>query len=153
MQVMKSALEDVLSSSKERPAFYASPPPPDDPARTATDFAVRPTSQLNARIFLVEQRESLSIPDKDEAIIGRSHRQTIADVDLGPHGAADAGVSRHHARLIRQPEGWSIDDLNSLNGTYVNDVKIKPGRPVRLKDGDLIRCSHLSFLFLLTPIT
>ena len=65
--------------------------------------------------------------------------------------AAEAGVSRHHARLTRHGDGWHIDDLGSLNGTYVNDVKINPGQPVLLKDGDLIRCSHLTFLFLVTP--
>jgi pSer/pThr/pTyr-binding forkhead associated (FHA) protein len=37
-----------------------------------------------------------------------------------------------------------------LNGTFVNDVKVTPGQSVRLKDGDLLRCSHLSFLFLTT---
>lgn len=37
----------------------------------------------------------------------------------------DSQVSRHHARLIRDADGyWLLEDLNSLNGTFVNGVQI-----------------------------
>jgi len=136
MREMVNALEDVLSSSKERPAFYKAPPP----------SVVTP--QQTARIFLVEQRINIPLPGKDSLTLGRTHRQIVADINLGPYGAIEAGVSRHHARLTRNDAGWFIDDLKSLNGTFVNEVKVLPGQPVRLKDGDLLRCGQLSFLFL-----
>ncbi len=138
MREMVNALEDVLSSSKERPAFYKAPP------------SAVATSQQAARIFLVEQRANIPLPNKESLTLGRTHRQIVADVNLGPYGAIEAGVSRHHAQLTRNDAGWFIDDLNSLNGTFVNEVKVFPGQPVRLKDGDLLRCGQLSFLFLTT---
>ena len=131
MRDMVGALEDVLSSSKERPVFYKSP--------------AKVTPPPAARIFLVEQQVNIPLPGQDSLIIGRTHRQTVADIDLGPHGATESGVSRQHARLTRTHEDWFIDDLNSLNGTFVNDTPVSPGQPVHLKNGDLIRCSHLSF--------
>lgn len=36
----------------------------------------------------------------------------------------DLSVSRHHARLIREQDCWYLEDLNSSNGTYINDVQI-----------------------------
>jgi serine/threonine protein kinase len=167
MRKMADALEDVLASSKDRPIFYASTPPPPAKTRTHSDTletikladqteqppGPEPTSKWEARIFLVDQKVTIQVPDKESLTLGRTHRNTIADIDLGPHGAADVGVSRHHARLIRQRDGWLIDDLNSLNGTYVNDCKVNPGHPAPLKDGDLVRCSHMSFLFLVTSKT
>ena len=37
----------------------------------------------------------------------------------------DSQVSRHHARLTRDADGyWLLEDLNSLNGTFVNGVQI-----------------------------
>ncbi len=36
----------------------------------------------------------------------------------------DDGVSRRHARIVRQPEGYAIEDLDSRNGTFVNGEKI-----------------------------
>ncbi len=126
-------------------------------AETA-DLSKRPAPNLpqsSARIFLLEQRKTIHVLDmgKDSLIIGRTHGNIKADIDLGPYGAADSGVSRQHSRLIKHNDEWLIDDLESLNGTYVNDVKIKPGQPVPLKDGDEICCSHFSFLFLTSHVT
>ena len=47
----------------------------------------------------------------------------------------DGMVSRRHAALITTPQGASIEDLNSINGVYVNDERL--GRGVRmLRHGD-----------------
>ena len=46
-------------------------------------------------------------------------------------------VSRQHARILREPDGFYIEDLNSLNGTYINGRRIT--RRTRLSDHDQIR--------------
>ncbi|HKD38636.1 MAG TPA: FHA domain-containing protein, partial [Pirellulales bacterium] len=46
-------------------------------------------------------------------------------------------ISRQHARIVRDGEAFYVEDLNSLNGTYVNGQRI--GRRTRLKDQDRIR--------------
>ena len=58
-----------------------------------------------------------------------------------------AGVSRHHARLLRCPEGWLLEDLHSTNGTFINDARLLPGQPTRVRSGDVIRCSQLTLIF------
>ena len=45
----------------------------------------------------------------------------------------DVTVSRDHALIVRRGDGIHIDDLGSLNGTYVNRQRIES---VRLTDGD-----------------
>jgi len=45
-------------------------------------------------------------------------------------------VSDHHARLYAEGDRMVIEDLNSLNGTYVNDVRIER---TTLRDGDTIQ--------------
>ncbi len=47
----------------------------------------------------------------------------------------DANVSRRHAALVRLDDGWAVTDLDSTNGTRVNDREV--GR-ARLRDGDVI---------------
>ena len=49
----------------------------------------------------------------------------------------DSGVSRNHARISAEPEGASIEDLGSSNGTYVNGERVEA--PQRLTDGDEIQ--------------
>lgn len=54
--------------------------------------------------------------DTDEISIGRSPE---SDVFLD-----DVTVSRKHARIVRKADEFSIIDLHSLNGTYVNSHSI-----------------------------
>ncbi len=44
-------------------------------------------------------------------------------------------VSRHHAQLVSDEDGAIIEDLNSTNGVYVGERKVKK---CRLRDGDVI---------------
>jgi pSer/pThr/pTyr-binding forkhead associated (FHA) protein len=50
----------------------------------------------------------------------------------------EARISRKHA-LVRVSDKVTIEDIGSLNGTYVNrGPRLEPGSPVALKDGDEI---------------
>ena len=48
----------------------------------------------------------------------------------------DPKVSRHHAVFNLEADGWTITDLGSANGTFVNDQQIE--EPYRLQSGDRI---------------
>lgn len=48
---------------------------------------------------------------------------------------AEPSVSRVHARVMMSPEGLLLEDLNSSNGTFVND---EPIRATYLRDGDSV---------------
>ncbi len=56
-------------------------------------------------------------------------------------------VSRRHCVIKECDEGYTIEDLNSLNGTFVNNVKISRGDPTLLGDGDSITLSDVNFIF------
>lgn len=53
-------------------------------------------------------------------------------------------LSRHHAEIVIADDGVTLTDLNSLNGTFVNELKIDQ---CQLKDGDLIRFGSVFFRF------
>lgn len=58
---------------------------------------------------------------------------------------ADRTVSRRHAQITETPKGFSIEDLNSGNGTIVNGQTISRATP--LKHGDRIRIGKSTFVF------
>jgi pSer/pThr/pTyr-binding forkhead associated (FHA) protein len=80
--------------------------------------------------------ESFTIED-DRVSIGRS---PDAGVFLD-----DVTVSRNHALLVRRRDGLYIDDLGSLNGTYVNRRRIESHR---LEDGDEIQVGKYKLSYL-----
>ena len=57
----------------------------------------------------------------------------------------DPSVSRHHARFQPDGDGYTLIDLQSTNGTWVNKVPISQ---CRLKDGDDLRFGSCMFRFL-----
>ena len=75
--------------------------------------------------------------ERDRLTIGRSPE---ADVFLD-----DVTVSRRHAVLSRQGVGFSIEDLGSLNGTFVNRRRVDSQR---LEDGDEVQIGKYKLTFL-----
>jgi pSer/pThr/pTyr-binding forkhead associated (FHA) protein len=49
----------------------------------------------------------------------------------------DGTISRHHARMTFHKGKWSVEDLNSSNGTFVNGKRAT--RPTALQHGDEVR--------------
>ena len=76
--------------------------------------------------------------NEESLVIGR---ETGADLCI-----ADASVSRRHSKIENYETGFVITDLESLNGTFVNDV---PVRSRRLEHGDRVRIGDSQFLFLI----
>jgi pSer/pThr/pTyr-binding forkhead associated (FHA) protein len=56
----------------------------------------------------------------------------------------DPSVSRHHAVLMRTPEGYVLQDKNSSNGVYVNDERAEE---TTLSDGDEITLGQIQITF------
>src|SRR5688500_13668079 len=75
--------------------------------------------------------------NEEPLVIGR---ETAANLCI-----ADASVSRRHSKIEKQEEGFVISDLESLNGTFVNDVPVKSRL---LEHGDRVRIGDSQFLFL-----
>jgi FHA domain len=75
--------------------------------------------------------------DRDRMTIGR---RPDADIFLD-----DVTVSRDHALLIRRSDGYYLDDLGSLNGTYVNRHRVDSHK---LADGDELQIGKYKLSYL-----
>jgi serine/threonine protein kinase len=119
------------------------------PVPSATAQLQGPVVTTGPRLVVVGTGATLVLPQQDEILIGRADPLVAPppDVDLGPYGAGQAGVSRRHARLVRTPAGWVIEDLQSTNGTFLNEVCLEVGCPVQVSDGDRIRFGQLAVMY------
>lgn len=84
-----------------------------------------------------EGSEFLLPADADIVGVGRSPE---SDVFLD-----DVTVSRRHAEFRHGADGWSVRDVGSLNGTYVNRVRVDDQR---LNGGDEVQIGKFRFIFL-----
>src|SRR3954468_4068405 len=75
---------------------------------------------------------------EEETSIGRESANRVC--------LSDPSVSRRHSIIKREGELFKITDLDSLNGTFVNDVPVKERY---LEHGDRLRIGDYSFSFLL----
>lgn len=75
--------------------------------------------------------------NSDVISIGRSASNDIVINNMG--------VSSHHAFISKQNDLFYIEDLNSTNGTFVNDKKISSQQQVTIKDAITIGKHLLQF--------
>ena len=68
-------------------------------------------------------------------------RASDCDIRINDHS-----VSRRHARIQPGADGYYTVDLQSTNGTYVNDI---PASMYKLKDGDYLRVGNCIYRFLM----
>jgi sigma-B regulation protein RsbU (phosphoserine phosphatase) len=73
----------------------------------------------------------------DDMVVGRDQ---FCDIVLRRHT-----VSRQHARIVRAEDGYYIEDLSSLNGTYLNGRRLE-GRTL-IKDQDRIHVYEVVTVF------
>jgi Nif-specific regulatory protein len=87
------------------------------------------SGRLKGNVFTIED-----LP----VVIGRETTATLC--------IADASVSRRHSQIEKDAEDFVIEDLESLNGTFVNDVPVKRRK---LTHGDRVRIGDSQFIFLM----
>jgi hypothetical protein len=105
------------------------------------------SARMNLLVYVRGAQEPLIFDAQtiDELVIGRydPDNDFNPDINLDPYGAADKGVSRRHAVILRRDGSLNIVDAGSHNGTYLNGQRLVPHQPRILRDSDDLRLGHL----------
>lgn len=95
-------------------------------------------------LYIAGQKQSLVLEHAEQIILGRQiEPQNAPVIDLVDYGAHNLGVSRQHACISRSDQWYYIHDLQSANGTFVNEKRLAPEEPCQLHNGDLVRLGQL----------
>jgi pSer/pThr/pTyr-binding forkhead associated (FHA) protein len=87
-------------------------------------------------IVLAGAKQGLEIPlKKEKFLIGRAKECALR--------AGSEAISRRHCAIVRRDDRYTVRDLGSRNGTYVNDKRITEEVP--LNAGDELRVGPLKF--------
>ena len=144
----------------EQQPVYVEPPapgpvsPPPTPTPVEQQPAPTPTPVapgfLTGSLLVQASNTSITIPQgKQTVLIGREDPVSgiFPDIDLDPHGGHEAGVGRQHAQIVLLGGQAHLEDLDSVNGTFVNKQKIASKQPHPLKDGDELRFGKLVLVY------
>jgi len=88
-------------------------------------------------------------------LVGRWDPETGAfpEVDLEADDP-EAKISRKHALILIDGSKITVEDIGSLNGTYVNrQPRLAPGAPQDLKNGDEIIIGKTFFKVVIEPVS
>lgn len=86
-------------------------------------------------IRIEEGRESVRHFTQPEIILGRD---THSDLSV-----MDEALSAHHARITYHHGQWWLEDLNSTNGTFLNQERLTT--PAVIITGDEFKCGNTIF--------
>ena len=150
----EAAAEGAAPEAKAAEAPAAEAAAAEAPAAQAPAAAV---PQFKAKVQIIRGgRKGHEFPLEDgNNFIGRWDPETGAfpEVDL-EQDDPEAKISRKHA-LVRIENGKiTVEDIGSLNGTYVNrQPRLQPGTPVEIKSGDEIIIGKTFLKLVVEPIS
>ena len=97
-------------------------------------------------LFEFPDGQMIEVATNQEIIIGRKPREGDPDVtiDLEAYDGHKLGVSRHHALLKHFKKSLILVDLDSINGTFVNNRRALPTKRYSILHGDEITVGRLT---------
>ncbi len=116
-----------------RLTFEFGPSPDERPTSRTKRFAARGTEPGTSVIALrARWRADSALPSIS---VGRAPDNDIV--------VADVLASRYHAKLVVMPSGMRIQDARSINGTFVNGVRVKDAV---LRDNDVVTIGNVDLV-------
>ena len=154
-----------VSSSAPMPVPMVAPVPTPAPAPAEAPDPLSVPQTQRRNVPLVDPRRGVGAeePSRDARVpscllidrqSGRTYTAKAPSTVIGRESSQvgivlrDPNISRRHAELSFDGREWSITDLNSTNGTLVNDVDVSS---CALRDGDLITLGLLNLEFRENP--
>lgn len=136
--------DDLIPEPATLDDFFNADPQDFIPAAPEPVHAVRSGSHFSAPIPAAAPEPEVTLEPACTLVdlgSGRTYRITTTMAPIGRERLSDGVVltdpnaSRRHAELLFDGSNWSVRDLNSTNGTLVNDIDVADAV---LRDGDVL---------------
>jgi hypothetical protein len=109
----------------------------------------RPVPQAACELVLPNNQRISLDTQQAEYVIGWRDARMLAgpEIDLTTMGASSLGVSRQHAVIRCSAGRWTIEDMGSTNGTYLNESPLAAHTATALQDRTTIRVGSIQLFF------
>lgn len=100
----------------------------------------RPVPREVTHRLLSEEGKLLVTLENPSYTIGKKRGE--ADLVLN-----DLSISRLHARIVKETDGYYLEDMNSTNGTFKNGLQLQPYEKRKLEEGDEITLGKMTVIY------
>ena len=102
-------------------------------------------SNLGKRLQKLQRHDAMQLAGggREVPIVGRI---TIGREKDNTIHLDDTLVSRHHALVQKIRDDYFVKDLDSTNGTFVNETAVPKGKYARLRRGDVLRIGRTELM-------
>ncbi len=134
----------------QRPPNYPpAGPPPAPPRHTPPAAASAPATQMAPAVVKHAGEANLATKMMQALRVGSGPAKPVGSLTIGRANDNDIVIqdvlaSRHHAFLVETPIGTEIRDAQSINGTFVNGVRV--GSAV-LSEGDVVTIGNVDLVY------
>ena len=118
-----------------------------------TEAGVKPKSKKDAqevKAYLVSTMSGKTFPiTKGESYVGRVDRVTgsVPDIDLSDEDPKRF-ISRRHAKIVKEDENFQlVEEIGTVNGTFLNNQRLSTGTPAPIKNGDTLTFANITLTF------
>lgn len=115
------------------------------PKKSEDQLTTAQITLAQLRLLVLNSGRTIPCPIDEVILIGRGDAAggIFPEVDLTQDNGYMAGVSRRHARIIRRGDEFYLEDLESMNGTFLNRKRLPPHTPTPFEGGDEIRLGNM----------
>lgn len=136
------SLEDLSARIKNGPASEAAPGTAEKPEKPETPAAPEKKQELCLLAMNAPKKVKIRV-QKDHFVIGKVGGAVDAGIDFNKM------ISRVHCCVDRSGNQFTITDLGSTNGTFLNGNRLSPNQPQAMKNGDILRLANSIFQVIL----
>lgn len=107
--------------------------------------AAKGTGPLSVRLRIGDHSREVEAPLNKAVHLGRLDpaSDVFPEIDLTNDNGLEKGVSRRHARILKREGTVVVEDLGSINGTFINGKRLAPYLPEVLNDKDQLQLGKL----------
>lgn len=88
---------------------------------------------------------AINAPAPLQLVVDRSEYRIGKNPDMDGIVTFNKYIGRTHCMIIKNGSCFSVVDLNSKNGTFINQSRLAPQQPYGLKTGDVLRLANSDF--------
>jgi hypothetical protein len=106
---------------------------------------IKGTGPLSIRLRIIESGREIEATLNKAIHMGRLDpaSDVFPEIDLTNDNGLEKGVSRRHARILKREGTVVVEDLGSINGTFINSKRLAPYLPEVLRHGDQLQLGKL----------